>query len=521
MPEDAEPFDLVRAIDDPAFAWTLFFVGEDQAEKLGDLGNHLTLSRDVGKHIPSGYAYWGLGPTLAWKRACDDANYVVMYQGIQQFGTHWAKIKPHIATAGGHCHYVSLGPGTGDKDFHILRSLIASDRDLCYLPVDMSAEMLRVAVRKAHTVQNLPKSHTLPVQMDFTSEANLTAFRAFLDRLLPNKPLFISLLGNTLANCRDDVEILRRIRRFMRPHDALLLELAWTQDCGTTFQYAAKEEYAASDSLRDFVGSALLQYTDLQISRDKIEFSAARDDTRHKIEIRVSYRNTNQDREVMLVSGQRFTLTAKESIRVYLSRKYDSDGIATVLKRAGLRLAGEDASNYQSPVNQAQFGSRLMVLLPDDLPEEKDRGTPTVFLSYSHKDRTAASWVENYLAQHGVNVSLDEEFRQQHRLIAEVSQSIHKATRFVICCSRSSLSSTWVAEELSQALYRDRQTGKRGVMLIDLDGFVVSGEFVSPHAAELRERISAQLLDSLSSEEKDRQMHRLVEAIREVSFDTR
>ena len=57
----------------------LTYVGENQLHKLSDLVNDLR-----NRKIRSGYAYWGVGPTRMWVKACNDPAYH-MLENIQQF----------------------------------------------------------------------------------------------------------------------------------------------------------------------------------------------------------------------------------------------------------------------------------------------------------------------------------------------------------------------------------------------------------------------------------------------------
>src|SRR5215217_5291463 len=108
---------LRETFDARSHPWSLCLVAEDTERQLQDLS--ADLSRCVsttgdGKRIASGFAYWGIEPTFAWARACTDPLYPVMKESIESFTAGWKEIRPHVA---GECyHYVSFGPGTGQKD---------------------------------------------------------------------------------------------------------------------------------------------------------------------------------------------------------------------------------------------------------------------------------------------------------------------------------------------------------------------------------------------------------------------
>jgi hypothetical protein len=94
-------------------------VGEDQTDKfsglMADLRQKLSATGD-GKRITSGYAYMGLESALAWANACRDRLYPVMRRSIESFGQRWSEMRVNLAE--GAFHYVSLGPGDGQRTRH-------------------------------------------------------------------------------------------------------------------------------------------------------------------------------------------------------------------------------------------------------------------------------------------------------------------------------------------------------------------------------------------------------------------
>lgn len=120
--------------------WSLNFIGEDQPAKLGRLSNELKKDIDPngdGKRVPSGFAYWGILPTEKWRTAVDDNFYSLMKKSIENFPDSWNSIQSdltdelrHIEKEQFDLHYASLGPGTGEKDSCILRSIINNSKNL-------------------------------------------------------------------------------------------------------------------------------------------------------------------------------------------------------------------------------------------------------------------------------------------------------------------------------------------------------------------------------------------------------
>ncbi|OYD93883.1 hypothetical protein CDG76_18110 [Nostoc sp. 'Peltigera membranacea cyanobiont' 210A] len=79
---------LENSINEPGLEWTLCFIGEDKSSKLAELTQELRgkfSTTGDGKEIVSGFSYWGIGPTIAWDRACNDRFYLVMKESIESF----------------------------------------------------------------------------------------------------------------------------------------------------------------------------------------------------------------------------------------------------------------------------------------------------------------------------------------------------------------------------------------------------------------------------------------------------
>ncbi|MFC8943395.1 L-histidine N(alpha)-methyltransferase, partial [Streptomyces griseoincarnatus] len=157
--------DSTLAGDD--FAWSVTLVGEDQSDKLATLAQYLDDGHSVsgdGKRVPSGYAYWGIGPTIAWFNASNDPTYMVIKVGTEMFRRQWRSISPLVTDE---CvHLVSLGVGTGAKDGMFLETMRRANPSMLYVPVDMSAEMLRTGSRTAVQDAHFPLDRSLGLQID-------------------------------------------------------------------------------------------------------------------------------------------------------------------------------------------------------------------------------------------------------------------------------------------------------------------------------------------------------------------
>ncbi|MFN6478975.1 L-histidine N(alpha)-methyltransferase [Nostoc sp. DedQUE07] len=357
---------LENSINEPGLGWTLCFIGEDQSSKLAELTQELRgefSATGDGKEILSGFSYWGIGPTIAWDRACNDRFYLVMKESIESFRYRWHQIHFNNIKDRQY-HYVSLGVGTGEKDQHILSLLFNVNPDLLYFPVDMSSEMLRLGVQQATRGSQLQGSHVLPIQVDFSIERNVDELRKLLDRVINNSPVLFSLLGNTLANFQQDTELLQTISKLMRPEDRLLLEVATTEELSEEAAQNAAKEYAKTKSFKEFVTSALLQNTDLHIDLNSVFFEGTVEADRG-ILIKILYRNLTENKiEVMLPDRSVMNFEDQDTIRLYLSRKYASNGIQKTISDCNLVLV-DRLHTVLEPRLKNGFGMDLILIAPD------------------------------------------------------------------------------------------------------------------------------------------------------------
>jgi len=347
------------------FAWSLGLVGEDQASKLtmltGDLRRPPSANGD-GKRLVSGFAYLAAASAISWANACRDHLYPVMRQSIESFDGRWSRIYSGLADQP--YHYVSLGPGDGQKDSVILPDLGRENPDLCYVPVDMSPEMLRLAGQAVVRGAKLSRGRILPVQLDFSVPGNLAELRRLLDDLFGLQPVLFSLLGNTLANFDDDTALLRTLAAgLLRPQDRLVLEVATVRRLDPTLAQEAGAEYERSRAFREFVTSALMHYTDLHVDMDSVLVRGSVEGERGVL-VKVLYQNrTGAGIRVTLVDRTEMSFEPGDTIRLAIIRKYLRDtGVCALLADAGVRKLDGTRSDLTGADGGRQFGMDLAVL---------------------------------------------------------------------------------------------------------------------------------------------------------------
>lgn len=354
---------LQRLLDETDFAWLVGLIGEDQAAKLamltGDLRRRACDNGD-GKRIASGFSYLGVESAIAWTHACRDHLYPVMRESIELFDRRWAGIRSHLG--GQHYHYVSLGPGDGRKDAVVLNDLRQHSGESCYVAVDMSTEMLRLGVQDVVRQLKLARSSILPIQLDFSVAANIVELRRLLLNVFGDEPVLFSLLGNTLANFENDAELLNQLAHsLLRPQDRFLLEVATTRQLNSALAQEACDEYERSRSFREFITTTLMHYTDLHIDMDSVLFRGEIEDDR-SILVKIFYQNrTGSGMRITLPDRTTTSFPSRDTIRLFLTRKYAPGALDAMLLESGLHKLHEAHIDFFSTPG-SRFGMDLALL---------------------------------------------------------------------------------------------------------------------------------------------------------------
>jgi uncharacterized SAM-dependent methyltransferase len=355
---------LEKALADDDFAWSLLLVAEDQTDKLatltGDLRGPVSETGD-GKQITSGFSYWGIGPTIAWANATNDPFYLVMKAGAESFLRHWRKIKPHVDAGG--FHFVSLGVGTGVKDRTILDDLRRNNREMFYIPVDMSSEMLRMGAMEPVRGIRFPMAQVLPVQLDFSIADNMDELSELLARLVGDDPILYTLTGNTLANFESDEEALAIITQVLRPQDRLLLEVATTNRLDQEAADAAADEYHQTRAFAEFVTSALRYNTDLKIDNDRVKFRGEVEDESLRVKI-VWQNDTGEEILMGLPDHTEVTLPVGDTILLYTTRKFSTERLKKLTVACDLTPLEHAHSQFRHTRRPSPFGLDLLLLAP-------------------------------------------------------------------------------------------------------------------------------------------------------------
>lgn len=151
----------------------------------------------------------------------------------------------------------------------------------------------------------------------------------------------------------------------------------------------------------------------------------------------------------------------------------------------------------------------------------------SVFISYSHQDRSFARRLHEGLQQMGVRCWLDErQMRPGDDIYERIEEGIRQNDRILLCASRHSLSSWWVDAEIESAFAKERESHKaaggttRVLIPIDLDGYLFSDAWTSGKRRLLQARVAANFTEPATFDAQLRRLRSALTKPREAESDT-
>ncbi len=142
------------------------------------------------------------------------------------------------------------------------------------------------------------------------------------------------------------------------------------------------------------------------------------------------------------------------------------------------------------------------------------------FISYSHVDKVFARRLHDTLQGRGIRCWRDEkQLLPGHDIYDEVDRGIRLWDKILLCCSKASLQSWWVDNEIGKAfakeqlLMKDRGQKVLALIPIDLDGYLFKWQ--NGKADEVRRRYAANFTNWQKDEGAfEREVEKVVRALR-------
>lgn len=225
---------------------------------------------------------------------------------------------------------VELGAGSARKTRVVLDAMRAEGCGEVFVPMDVSAEFLLETAKSVRA--EYPGLRVEPEVMDMTAAESVT--------LEIPTPTLYALLGSTLGNFYppEAVELLGRVRSWMKPGDALLLGVDLRPGSGKSVD-VVEAAYNDAQGVTARFNLNVLRVLNRELGADfdleGFEHRARYDPAEGRIEISL---RALEDQTVHFPGSVIVSLEKGEEIRTEVSCKYDRASLAALAEPAGLRI---------------------------------------------------------------------------------------------------------------------------------------------------------------------------------------
>lgn len=295
-----------------------------------DLKQKIMREIEQGRMPSTVYSYLTDSGFHHWMQLTHDPEYRYFAESVHYFREHSGRTTDAVLDAIGtpDVDFVSLGPGDGQKDLLLLRSLanrVSDVRALYYYPFDVNLSMISSAVRWIGGDARLRRIKVKAILANFDSLAQFAPI--FHYRGAAN---VLSLLGNTLGNFTDERGFLERIfYGAMLPGDVLLLEVR------------NKEEGRGPDLGRDRskkFNFGPLEILGFELDPDKMEYVEL---TTPRSTVPGTATSLARYRDVSVGRSKR------DTVDLAVINRYDPHGLTAVCREIGFRQL-QDPAVYRS-----------------------------------------------------------------------------------------------------------------------------------------------------------------------------
>jgi hypothetical protein len=289
--------------------------------------------------------YFGPGLASLWIRVGQSTDYVQEMNA--QFGGHMSNLLD--IEAGTSLNVVDLGIGDFEKGRIILEKLLRRGARVTYIPVDVSYEMIVIALNRhageRSLITRLNKTDSI-WSINSTFE-NLPNFQS----VLPNTRTLFLLLGNTLGNELDESDMLTQIARVMKKDDELLVEVQLLEDSPPSLKKLTED----FQQKKFFYGAPFfaLGYRD-----EDIDVSVGEDSEQHSrlsvdawtIVVNADLKSEHEIYHPGL--ARRIRIPRKRRVVIQMIRTYRGELPADIFTRAGLHVTRSVATVATDPTER-------------------------------------------------------------------------------------------------------------------------------------------------------------------------
>ncbi len=144
------------------------------------------------------------------------------------------------------------------------------------------------------------------------------------------------------------------------------------------------------------------------------------------------------------------------------------------------------------------------------------------FISYSHADKPFARRLYDALQGQGIRCWVDEhQMLPGDDIYEQVDRGIRLWDKVLLCCSKASLTSWWIDNEIDSAFEKERrlmkERGQKVLALIplNLDGYILSDDYQSGKKQQIKSRLAADFRNWKTNHGKfEQQLDKIIQALR-------